>query len=345
MDHGAASGFLTRIDWREAWVTLQAMAPAELPPYLGSTLRGALGHLLRSELCDGSGCGHECQQQGECRYFSLFERSRSADGRNLPKPLILMAPVSPALETAAMGGPVNPPLRTAPPRLAGQAPVLRDESRISAAAGETIRFGLRIVGPAAAALPAMVGAMARHGLELAGCPFQLRSADDGAGAALFDSRFPTIPPQLPPLRRLGDEPARTGGGRVRRIRVVFLSPMVLKSGEEAVFDAERCAARFFEHAMAQAAKFHEAVGEARLPWLDAPAVEARLTGHRLFRYALPRRSYRQDQWLDFDGLVGYLDLEGDLTAGMPYARAAETLHFGQKATFGLGRTRVFVMEE
>ena len=70
--------------------------------------------------------------------------------------------------------------------------------------------------------------------------------------------------------------------------------------------------------------------------------DAHNAGHRLFHYQLPRRSYRQEKWLDFDGVVGYLELE--VTSGMPFARAAETLHFGQKATFGLGRIRVLVLE-
>jgi CRISPR/Cas system endoribonuclease Cas6 (RAMP superfamily) len=78
--------------------------------------------------------------------------------------------------------------------------------------------------------------------------------------------------------------------------------------------------------------------------VEAPDVRARIAGHRLFHYLLPRHSYRQDKWMDFDGMVGYLDLEGDLDAGMPFARAAEVLHFGQKATFGLGKVRVLVLE-
>ena len=66
--------WLEKLWWREAWLTLEAAEPATLPPYLGSTLRGALGHLLRAALCEGSECGHECQRPETCRYYSLFEQ-------------------------------------------------------------------------------------------------------------------------------------------------------------------------------------------------------------------------------------------------------------------------------
>jgi CRISPR/Cas system endoribonuclease Cas6 (RAMP superfamily) len=39
--------------------------------------------------------------------------------------------------------------------------------------------------------------------------------------------------------------------------------------------------------------------------------------------------------------LGYIDLEGHVDRFFPLARAAEVLHFGQKATFGLGKVRCF----
>lgn len=73
-------------------------------------------------------------------------------------------------------------------------------------------------------------------------------------------------------------------------------------------------------------------------------MNSELVGHRLFHYKLPRHSYRQDKWLEFDGVVGYLDLAGGFGSAMPWARAAEVLHFGQKSAFGLGKVRVLVLE-
>ena len=77
----------------------------------------------------------------------------------------------------------------------------------------------------------------------------------------------------------------------------------------------------------------------RSPWMRMPDLGIRLADYRLFHYVLPRLSFRQYRWMRFGGLVGCLDLEGDLTPAMPFPRAAEILHFGRKATFGLGRNR------
>ena len=66
-----------------------------------------------------------------------------------------------------------------------------------------------------------------------------------------------------------------------------------------------------------------------------------MTAYRLFRYRLPRHSYRQGKWMDFDGVVGWMEWEGPGVGAMvPWLRAAEALHVGQKATFGLGRVEL-----
>jgi hypothetical protein len=70
----------------------------------------------------------------------------------------------------------------------------------------------------------------------------------------------------------------------------------------------------------------------------------RVAGHRPFHYELPRHSFWQDKWLDFDGVVGYIDLAREAGGLMPWARAAEALHFGQKSAFGLGKVRMLVLE-
>jgi hypothetical protein len=338
--HTAMTEFLERITWREAWVTLEAAEQAVLPPYVGSTLRGALGHVLRSELCDGSGCGHACQNPSGCRYFSLFENSRTGDGRNAPKPFILLSPASPALETAAMGGPIHLPLRTQNPRLGESLPVLQDEGRLILEPFQVLEFGIRLLGKVSPILPAMIDAMTRHGLSLGGAHFQVRTVHDGFRNLLFDRRFPAVPVQMPALQRLclRNESAQ-------RLRLVFLTPAVFKVERRPAMDALAFASRFFEHSLARAVQVYNAFsGEPQLPWLAPPPVRVVMRGHRLFHYELPRRSYRQEKWLDFDGVVGFLDIEGDLAGGLPFACAAEILHFGQKATFGLGKLRVLVLE-
>lgn len=326
--------WLEKLWWREAWLTLEAAEPATLPPYLGSTLRGAMGHLLRAALCDGSGCGHECQSPDSCRYYSLFEQIR--DGA---KPFLLLAPPLPGLENIAMGGPVNLPYRTGAPCAGETIPSLRCKAGWKFDPGATLDFGLRLVGMASHALPPILEAVARCGLALGGSQFRLASARSDSGQLLYDRRLPAVPVQMPAARSL-----MVGNEAARRVRVSFLSPAVFKLDKAPTFSPEHFAARFFEHSIGRAAQMHSACTGVRPPWVEAPPVRTELVNHRLFHYELPRHSFRQEKWLDFDGVIGYIELEGEISAAMPWARAAEVLHFGQKAAFGLGKVRVLVLE-
>jgi hypothetical protein len=332
--------FLNRIGYREAWLRLEAVDSGELPAYLGSTIRGALGHLLRPALCDGAGCGHDCQRPDSCRYFSLFEQARTATGRNAPKALIIESPLGQELEEIALGGPVTLPFRSGPPEAGQTLPTLRNEHVIGIESGTAMRAGVRLLGTASVALAGIVEAIGRYGLALGGIRFVLLAAHDGTGRLIYDRRVPNVPAQVPALMRLTPE-----AEQARHVRIVFYTPTILKLDRRPAFDPSDLAARFFEHSLARAVQVHNCLtGEPGLPWMEAPPVRARIVGHRLFRYKLPRHSYRQDQWHDFDGVVGHLDMEGNFDAGMPYARAAEILHFGQKATFGLGTVRVLVLK-
>src|SRR5712691_7320254 len=83
---------LSRIGWEERWLDLEARGRLDLPSYVGATLRGAVGAVIRPHLCDqGNRCGERCLAPDRCRFYSLFEQARSQNGHgsNIPKPLIL----------------------------------------------------------------------------------------------------------------------------------------------------------------------------------------------------------------------------------------------------------------
>lgn len=332
--------FLESITYREAWLSLEATAPGDLPPYIGSIIRGALGHLVRPLLCDGSGCGHTCQKPTSCRYYSLFEKSRTADGRNAAKALIVEPPVLPELESIALGGPVRRPFQTRAPRAGECLPDLLNDHLLGVEPGGVLNVGIRLLGAGAAALPAIIDEIGRQGFDLHGVPFLLRTARDSAGRLLYDRRIPRVPAQFPAPMHLTSEPERA-----RRIRLVFETPTVYKLADSPTFQPADFGLRFWGHALARAVQVHDSLmDKPALGWIEPPPIECRIVGHRLFRYVLPRRSYTQDRRLNFDGVIGHIDLEGNLDAAMPFARAAEILHFGQKAAFGLGRVRVLVLE-
>jgi hypothetical protein len=326
--------WLANLWWREAWLTLEAAEPASLPPYPGSALRGALGHLMRAALCDGSGCGHECQRPEACRYYSLFEQDS-----NGAKPFLLLAPAPPGLEEIAMGGPVNLPYRTGAPRGKETVPTLRNEAAWKLGAGATLTFGLRLFGSASNAVAGVIQAVSQCGLAVSAARFRLLSARDASGQMLYDIRLPGVPVQTPAARSL-----RIEREAAKRLRIVFLSPALLKLGAASTFSPEDFAARFFEHCIGRTVRMHRVCSGMRAPWVEAPAPQTQLANHRLFHFELPRQSYRQDKWLDFDGMVGYFDLAGGAGPALPWARAAEVLHFGQKSAFGLGKMRVLILE-
>ena len=182
-------------------------------------------------------------------------------------------------------------------------------------------------------------ALARCGLEVGGARFRLVAARSNSGKLLYDRRLPVVPVQMPAPQAL-----RIENETASRIRIVFLSPAVFKLDRAPTFSPRDFAERFFEHSIGRAVQMQHACSGVRPTWMEAPPLHVEMVGHRLYHYDLPRHSFRQDKWLDFDGVVGYIDLAGNLGAGMPWGRAAEVLHFGQKSAFGLGKVRVLILE-
>ena len=103
--------FLREIYYTQVRLDFAVEEDVALPPFAGSSLRGALGHALRDQLCSLSRhCADECAQPETCQYFALFERNRSfGEGGNPPKALILDPPVPWELEQIALGAPCKPP--------------------------------------------------------------------------------------------------------------------------------------------------------------------------------------------------------------------------------------------
>jgi hypothetical protein len=340
--------FLTRLSWVKVLLQFEAVGQVELPPFCGPSFRGALGHTFRPALCERRPpCQAECLAPNTCRFYALFEQSRAKGGTgvNIPKPMVLAAPVPAEFESIVLGGPVIFPYRVGKP-LSGEAlPTLSNDHYLVAEPGTEVTVGLTFLGEAAAAMVPVIDFLRRSELSCGRGHLRLRRVVDSdvSGRVLFDHRFPAIPVQPPRVQVFTQEALRVLSS-TRRVRVVFRTPSLLKLGEAACFDPERLARAFPEHCMIRAVRIYNAffAHQGRpLPWMTMPDLRVRLAGHRLFHYVLPRLSLRQDRWMRFDGVVGYMDLEGDLTPAMRFLHAAEVLHFGQKATFGLGEVRVY----
>ena len=325
-----APDFLAAIYWEERWLELEAVGDVDLPAYAGSTLRGALGTVMRPELCaQPGGCGPACARPAECRFYALFEQSRAGNGQgaNIPKPLILETPLGEPLAGIARGDAIQPPYELVPSH---PLPILRNRWRLGVPAGETLSLGLRGLGIAGAALDGVAAGVERHGLEVKGGRLRLVGVSGGRRTLLV---------QGPSGGPVGGEPA------ARRLRLTLTTPTLIRTGNATCLDPARLGTVVLQQAVVRTVSLYNAFFAPRhtkLPFIEADFPQVVLTGHRLFHYQLPRQSYRQGRWMDFDGVIGWLEWEGDVAPLIPWLRAAEVLHIGQKATFGLGRVELTI---
>ena len=183
--------------------------------------------------------------------------------------------------------------------------------------------------------------MAAAGLGSNRVPFELARvrarAADGSWLTLFEHGRAlgpiALPPSLPPR----------DGLEGNSVRIRLLTPLRLKARGQL---AETLDFRSLAFAMLrrtlELAHFH--VPGAPIDWTFRPlldrAAAVRLTGSHLTWLDWDRYSSRQRAPMTLGGLVGSLDLQGDLAPFAPLLRAAEILHVGKGATFGLGRIAV-----
>ncbi|MBM3740713.1 MAG: CRISPR system precrRNA processing endoribonuclease RAMP protein Cas6 [Acidobacteria bacterium] len=322
----AAVWILDRIHYEERIFALRAEGDLDLPAYAGSTMRGAIGMVMRPELClgrrdAGAVCGEDCAAPSVCPFYSLFEQSRAGGGagENQPKPLIIETPLGEPLAAIAAGAEVSEPFELEAGR---PVPVLRNGARWRVGHGQEIELVVRALGVAGAALDGVEEGIRQQGLEVKGG--RLRLAEVARRK-----------------RRLGREEA---DGPLRRIRLVIETPLLMKGAEGTCFDPPEVGRMVLEQAVVRAVRIHNhlfARGDGKAPFVRPEWPGVVMTGHRLFRYVLPRHSYRQEEWMNFDGVVGWIEWEGEVGPLVPWLRAAEVVHVGQKAAFGLGRVRLW----
>ena len=217
------------------------------------------------------------------------------------------------------------------------------------AAGTVLRVGLKLLGQAAAAMPAAIGALAGVTIPCGGGSFRLaRARDAGAGGrVIYDASYQHFPVQPVAVLRLG-EICGVESSDASAVRVVLLTPVFINRGDGCCRDPFTLAATLLEQSLVRAIKVHDSLctpGAVRLPRMEMSVTDWHLVGQRLFHYRFLRHSNRQERWMEFGGLVGWLDLAGDIGSLLPLLRAAEVLHLGQKATFGMGQVRIFAGSE
>jgi len=336
----AGTYIVPRIPYLRLRCTLAARERAALPPYHGSLLRGAFGHALRSSVCS-MGPAQECvscRLRRACPYTRLFETFIE----ETPPPFLK------GLTTA-------PRPYVFEPRSAAE----------SFAPGDNLSFDLLLFGQAADLAPYAILAverMAGAGLGARRARFALERVDavdaiDRADAGAADGALRPIfaadrgsaaiaaPGSLagalsfvPPAAA---DPKDAGASRAV---LRFLTPTRLKSGGRLLpggFGFRELAFAMLRRAL-EIAHFH--VPGAGVDWEIRPflsrAGAVRVAASDLRWQDWRRYSNRQERSMEMGGFVGTVEIEGDLAPVLPLVRAAEVLHVGKGATFGLGRIAI-----
>lgn len=283
--------------------------------------RGAFGHALRAAVCSmgpEQAC-ESCSLRGPCVYTRVFETFVEGE----PPPLlrgVRTAPRPLVFEPVSEGKDFSP--------------------------GDRLVMDLVLVGQAAelqAHAVRALGKMAVAGLGEARAPFRLVAVDrpDGNGWTSCLERpaeggravFRSAPAGLP---RVIPEP---GSG----VTVRFSTPTrVLKDGQPLADLSFRELVFAMLRRVLEVAHFH--VPGAEVSWefreyLDR-ASEVEVVRGDLRWYESERFSSRQGRRHTTSGFVGEMELAGPVGEFLPLLAAAEVLHVGKGATFGLGRVEV-----
>lgn len=289
-----------------------------LPPYKGSTLRGAFGAALRRiscalkrKDCDG------CLLRQSCAYSYIFETPPPPDAAmmrkypRVPHPYIVEPPV---------------------------------DERTVLDAGESFDFGITLIGRAVEFLPYIVYAvrqMGEAGIGKGRGRFRLDNVMAGENPvyeadcevihSVPDSRIDLFPAETPPF------PPVDG------VDMELLTPLRIKFGERFVNDIEfHMIIRAMLRRVSALYEFHE--GGDSSSWdfkgLIGQAGTVKTVRHDLRWRDWERYSNRQEELLKMGGLTGSVSFEGEIGPFMPLLRTAEALHAGKGTVFGLGRVRV-----
>lgn len=281
----------------------------------GNILRGAFGTLFRQVACVPE-ChdARTCPRRAECAYARLFEPSAAGAGpsglADWPRPFVFRA--------AHLEG------RTCRP-------------------GELFHFDVHVFDvrdPAAQFFVLAFSRLAEAGLGPGRARAQLTDAVqlDAAGctASGIDG------PLAPPIRI-----ALTPGARdIHRLRVRFLTPTELKSGDGLAERPEFGA--LFSRARDRVSTLRALYGAGPLEIdfraMGERAAAVRLTRCELARVRVERRSSRTGQTHPIGGFTGEAEYEGSLAEFVPYLEAARWTGVGRQTVWGKGAIECAVLD-
>ncbi|NOT58859.1 MAG: CRISPR system precrRNA processing endoribonuclease RAMP protein Cas6 [Acidobacteria bacterium] len=316
---------LDRLELALLQFTLRAEEAITLPPFSGSTLRGAFGTQFRRIACaphctDAS----TCLLVTACAYARVFEAQPAAAGYQaagpgeLPRPFIIHPPALAAIK-----------------------------------AGETFSFHLTLVGAARQHLPYFIltwRELGRTGLGQGRGRFRLEQVEshggwtDSAPRLIYSAADELVRNEVQPLTaaRLA---ARWQASEATRLKLDFVMPLRLKTGGAFLQTAPPFAVLLGALLRRlESLSFFYGGGSLALDYraLLEQARDIKTTASDVRWVAWERYSQRQDQRIPWGGLLGSVEYEGTWAAFAPVLALGELVGVGNNCTFGLGRIKLEV---
>ncbi len=332
---------------------LQAREAVALPPFLGSTLRGAFGAALKQVFCFvPHGDCQRCWFFEACPYQHIFEspnlipneanHPKLRGQKQLPQPFVLIAP-SPRRKNSAASTLRKPDFND-------------DFAANHFSRGETLEFSILLIGKATAFWAQVLVAarlLAENGLGANRISFVLAEAfaNDGYGQAvkIFDARQPSVaaktiaPVALDALavRRVETllrEAEKTGA---EDLQIEFLTPARIRVADSIAPELD--AYTFFKKITERIeflARIYS-VPPVRKDYREltggiGDALDLRGGAFKIYSYR--QFSNRQNQKTMRDVMTAAFTLRGHAIADyLPLLAAGEILHIGSNTSDGFGR--------
>ncbi len=304
---------LPKLKYASIDVEFMAIERLNLPFYKGSTLRGAFGWAFKKAVCVTReyNCG-ACPIYDKCVYPYVFETPAiNSDGvpqkvPYAPHPFVLVPP---------------------PP----------DSSEILP--GESIRFGLTLIGNAVPFLPHFLLAldiMAKSGLGKERRKLTLVRTFQGDALLSAGTRLL----KEPKVKNLDE--FNSPIERVNVLKLRFISPLKLISKGKIVRQPDmETLLRSTRRRLRWLTLFHS-----ETPW-DAEkacplegAERIKLVHSEIRDFEVVRYSNRKRRRMEFKGIIGEAIYEGPITSFIPLLRAAEVIHIGKATSFGFGKVEI-----
>ena len=307
--------------WSELRFVFEAKDDIHLPPYAGSTWRGAFGMALRQATCTLPRKNCEgCLVSGSCVYLHLIETRPPRDSEKMtlypqvPHPFILR-PDLPMGDEVAKGGSLSV---------------------------EIVLIGER----ARAVFPHVLLAMKQAGEGGLGWQkgrarlIRVEGKDGEQSVPLYEAETDRIlrDPPVTTVAGLGNGTSGTG------ITLHFRTPVAIKFQEKMARELPfHVLVRNLLRRVGSLSYFHGKREESDWDyryWI-AEAEKVKTVEHEMRWVEWERYSARQERRVPLGGLVGRVGYLGDeLSRFLPLLRLGERLHAGKATSFGLGRYEI-----